>query len=579
MPDWEEMKNELRYRVRDPRQFTEGSFFTKEFQDNPKISAVMGRLKGETKSTIQSIRFGKPGWTLPKAKEWLAEHEEVTKKMATEVGLGFLAKASLEVQSLTFASDEFDEASVGEWLTMKSFDPQKVKKQGSRFVFQERKESDFQKGSLRDIVLRSGLVATVGLLESETRKSLQKRVPDRFALKAEDIYDLEDIDVVEITLTRSPAVGKMAEFTVMKSMEQSDSGWLTTVPIVKIDKVRKQIGGYVLVPGVPDFQGDRASMEEVEKAAHRFMRNLIDSRHKGEAGALEHQVFTGVAYPIESHIDVRGVHGVRGGWFVLTQVTDDEVWEGVLRGEIIGYSIGGSGRRKKALLEVGGNVGKSEEKESEGLLKRLVQLLKGPETQQDFQSPPESAPGAQPSVPVEENSMDTQLLKLYKTLDLAPSQVQEIVDSGVDVEKAAEGWGMFMKAIGMNMSSKGIGHTMIKIMEAVRSGEFGTYPQETGMNMGPTPVGKSVSETEDVEALRKSMKENFEMMQACAARIERLENVKGLRKSQDVVMSGNLDEVQPPPGEMSLDTAADWFEVSYAESEKLAKSIGMPSKR
>jgi hypothetical protein len=71
-------ENTVRMRVRDPGAFQEGSFRTVNIGDKGNgISAVMGRLKGETTMTIQSYVFDKSKWTVERARKWVADHKKV----------------------------------------------------------------------------------------------------------------------------------------------------------------------------------------------------------------------------------------------------------------------------------------------------------------------------------------------------------------------------------------------------------------------------------------------------------------------------------------------------------------------
>jgi len=73
---WEELENEYAHRVRDPKDFQDDSFRRIPFKrSSPKIAAIIGKLKGETTTTVQSLRFPKAeGWTLAKAKDWVKNH-------------------------------------------------------------------------------------------------------------------------------------------------------------------------------------------------------------------------------------------------------------------------------------------------------------------------------------------------------------------------------------------------------------------------------------------------------------------------------------------------------------------------
>jgi phage shock protein A len=65
-------------RVRDPADFEEGSFRTirlpKSKAENPDVFAIIGRLKGETTTTIQAYRFPKDQFTPAEAKTWLKDN-------------------------------------------------------------------------------------------------------------------------------------------------------------------------------------------------------------------------------------------------------------------------------------------------------------------------------------------------------------------------------------------------------------------------------------------------------------------------------------------------------------------------
>lgn len=80
-PGWDETETSLRFRVRDPELFQEGSFRTVPIKkDKPRVNSVMGRLKDEETLTVQSVIFPKEdGWDLADAKTWLSEHEDLTK--------------------------------------------------------------------------------------------------------------------------------------------------------------------------------------------------------------------------------------------------------------------------------------------------------------------------------------------------------------------------------------------------------------------------------------------------------------------------------------------------------------------
>lgn len=63
-------------RIVDPDKFQDDSFRTITIGDKADgITAIVGRLKGETTTTIQTYRFDKDKWSASEAKKWLKDHD------------------------------------------------------------------------------------------------------------------------------------------------------------------------------------------------------------------------------------------------------------------------------------------------------------------------------------------------------------------------------------------------------------------------------------------------------------------------------------------------------------------------
>ncbi len=82
-PGWDETEGEIKYRVRDPGKFQDGSFRRVTLQkQKPRVIAVMGKLTGQDTMTIQSLAFPKgDGWKLHVAKKWVEDHPDVVKAL------------------------------------------------------------------------------------------------------------------------------------------------------------------------------------------------------------------------------------------------------------------------------------------------------------------------------------------------------------------------------------------------------------------------------------------------------------------------------------------------------------------
>jgi hypothetical protein len=91
-PGFDDGPNEIKYRVRDPKRFQEGSFRRIALQSKkPRVFAIIGKLTGETSTTIQALRFPKgDGWTVAKARAWVKSHSSVTKNSFDPMGVDVL---------------------------------------------------------------------------------------------------------------------------------------------------------------------------------------------------------------------------------------------------------------------------------------------------------------------------------------------------------------------------------------------------------------------------------------------------------------------------------------------------------
>ena len=120
MPAPDITENYIRIRVRDPNDFEKDSFRTIWISKDKGIKAVIGKLKGEDKTTIQSYLFDKNKWTVEEAQNWVEGHKSIrrpmTKILKQSTGLKNLYP---DVPEFTlFAPDAIkaEETSSGEFL-------------------------------------------------------------------------------------------------------------------------------------------------------------------------------------------------------------------------------------------------------------------------------------------------------------------------------------------------------------------------------------------------------------------------------------------------------------------------------
>ncbi len=121
---WEETENEIRHRIREPGEFEPNSFRRVTLQAaRPQVFAIIGKLKGETKTTVQALRFPKDqGWTVAKAKEWVKEHfkgavDPDAEMTATDSPPALLPRHMLNAELAPIRSDSGERIAELNWYT------------------------------------------------------------------------------------------------------------------------------------------------------------------------------------------------------------------------------------------------------------------------------------------------------------------------------------------------------------------------------------------------------------------------------------------------------------------------------
>jgi hypothetical protein len=138
---------------------------------------------------------------------------------------------------------------------------------------------------------------------------------------------------------------------------KSEEDWSVSVEFYKEDLDKQLVFGIVMEPEVIDSQGDFSTEEEIEKAAHGFLRKsrIIGNSHKLKAKAEVVE-----SYIAREAAVVEGQEVKKGSWIMVVKIHDGELWEGVKSGDFNGFSIGG-----KATRIEGEEFGETEEEEEE----------------------------------------------------------------------------------------------------------------------------------------------------------------------------------------------------------------------
>lgn len=150
--------------------------------------------------------------------------------------------------------------------------------------------------------------------------------------------------LVNAQITHVSYVDKAAnqkQFFFTKSADQSTPTFQKEVKVFinKEEAAQQLVYGLVYEPDVEDAHGDSMSADEIEKAAHSFMKDArnIDKQHDFNAGVGE--VVESYIAPADFTIGDETI--TKGSWVMVTKASD-EIWEDIRKGSITGYSMAGT---------------------------------------------------------------------------------------------------------------------------------------------------------------------------------------------------------------------------------------------
>ncbi len=118
-----------------------------------------------------------------------------------------------------------------------------------------------------------------------------------------------------------------------------------TLPVLKLDTAERFILGVVLEPDVVDSQDDIYGIAEIRKAAHQFMEHSQTMGHM-HRWRVDDKVRIVESYLLPADCQMENLWLRKGTWMLGVHVLDDDLWEAVQRGELTGFSIGGSADRR-----------------------------------------------------------------------------------------------------------------------------------------------------------------------------------------------------------------------------------------
>lgn len=183
-------------------------------------------------------------------------------------------------------------------------------------------------------------------------------------------YELKDAKISFVSLVDKAANKKRF---LIKKAEDGKAGFTTYGRILKTDNENHYVTGIVYEPMVEDAHGNFMSEEEITKAAYYFIKkgNKIDLQHNFEPLSTETVVENWIA---KSDTVIEGEEIKKGTWLMTVEVTNDEIWESIQKGEITGFSMGGVGVYSKEDVELD-DVTKGAGEDKIGLLAKIAKAM------------------------------------------------------------------------------------------------------------------------------------------------------------------------------------------------------------
>nr|MDH3077591.1 XkdF-like putative serine protease domain-containing protein [Bacillus velezensis] len=189
-------------------------------------------------------------------------------------------------------------------------------------------------------------------------------------------------ELINAKITHVSYVDKVAnqkQFFFMKSEKQPDFQKEVKVLAKEADE-RKLVYGIVYEPDTVDAHGDFMTADEIEKAAHGFLKDAreIDKQHDFQGGVGE----VVESYVAPADFEMNGETIKKGSWVLVTKASE-EVWEQIKKGEITGYSMAGTAETIEKQEEKPVSQVKPDEK---GLFNLLKNFFVGKQ-QQSYEEP------------------------------------------------------------------------------------------------------------------------------------------------------------------------------------------------
>lgn len=163
------------------------------------------------------------------------------------------------------------------------------------------------------------------------------------------------------------------QFLITKA-ENGQANFTAYGRIIKTDSDNHYVTGVVYEPLVEDAHGDFMSEEEITKAAHWFAKNgnNVDVQHSFQplegAAVVENWI-------AKSDFKIDGETIKKGTWLITAEITDNDIWSKIEKGEITGFSMGGQGKYSEEDIDLDDLTKSEKTEDKQGLLSKLAKAL------------------------------------------------------------------------------------------------------------------------------------------------------------------------------------------------------------
>lgn len=185
-------------------------------------------------------------------------------------------------------------------------------------------------------------------------------------------FEITDAKIQFVSLVDRPANKK--PFLIAKA-ENGQATFTTFGRIVKADEVNHYLTGIVYEPMVEDAHGNFMTEDEITKAAYWFVKNGRGNDVQHEFEPLEGATVV-ENWVAKADFKIGDEEIKKGTWLMTVELSNDDVWEAVHKGEITGFSMGGVGSYSKEDTELD-NVSKKEtlDENKKGLFKKFAAMF------------------------------------------------------------------------------------------------------------------------------------------------------------------------------------------------------------